>query len=181
MATRLFDTLSAKQAPAFGMWLALPGSFHARTVAQATPHASFILIDCEHGLVPLHNGAAETINAVASTKNAPSCLVRIPATGATTSTSWQIKYALDAGAQGIMVPMISTPEKAKEVVADAKFPPVGRRGFGSPFTQDVWQLSALDYLNSANEKTLILVQIETKEAVQNAKAIAEVDGIGEAP
>lgn len=74
---------------------------------------------------------------------------------------------------------ISTAEKAQEVVSDSRFPPDGRRGFGSPFTHGTWGVSASEYLKSANTSILVMVQIETKEAVDNVDAIAAVNGIGE--
>lgn len=96
--------------PAFGAWITLPHPFVARSVAVASPELSWLVIDCEHGLTPLQPGAAETIAAVAGLgPSAPSIIVRIPATGpaADASASWQIKYALDAGARGVIVPMVS--------------------------------------------------------------------------
>ena len=96
--------------PAFGAWLALPGPFAARSLAAASSDLSWVTIDCEHGLTPLQPGAAETIAAVSGLgPDAPSVLVRVPATGpgADASASWQIKYALDAGAKGVVVPMVS--------------------------------------------------------------------------
>lgn len=105
----LLQALHASK-PAFGVWATLPGSFVARTVAAASPHISWIVVDCEHGLIPLVPGAAETVAAVSGLgPNAASVLVRVPATGpaAEASASWQIKYALDAGARGIIVPMVS--------------------------------------------------------------------------
>ncbi|KDQ22164.1 hypothetical protein PLEOSDRAFT_1024554, partial [Pleurotus ostreatus PC15] len=175
----LLNSLKANKT-AFGVWLTLPGLFHARTVAQASPNISWICIDSEHGLVPLVPSAAETVasihGAVSGTAG-PSAIVRIPATGASDSTSWQIKYALDAGARGVIVPMVSTAEKAREVASDCRFPPIGRRGFGSPFTQGNWGLSTADYLTFANDSVVVMVQIETPEAVKNVKEIAGVDGI----
>lgn len=74
---------------------------------------------------------------------------------------------------------VSTPAQAREVVISSRFPPVGRRGFGSPYTQENWDIqTAGEYLNVANESVVVLVQIETREGVQNVQAIAEVDGIG---
>lgn len=108
MATHsLLSTFKASK-PAFGAWLTTPGIFHARTVAQASPHLTWVVVDCEHGLVPLVPGAAESIIAIhgAVPSGAPSAIVRIPATGVSQSTSWQIKYALDAGARGVLVPMV---------------------------------------------------------------------------
>lgn len=94
--------------PAYGAWLMLPGTFVARTVAEASPHLSWVMIDCEHGLTSLQHGAAEVIQAIQGVQggNGPSPIVRVPATGASASTSWQIKYALDSGARGVLVPMV---------------------------------------------------------------------------
>lgn len=173
----LLNALKTKK-PAFGAWLTAPGYFHARVVAQSSPHMSWIAVDCEHGLISLTPGAAESVAAITSVKgHSPSPLVRIPATGVSASTSWQIKYALDAGAKGVIVPMVSTVEKAKEVVSDCKFPPQGRRGFGSSYTHDMWGVTVPQYLSTANDEIVVMVQIETKEAVQNMKEIALVDGI----
>ncbi|KAG2356616.1 Pyruvate/Phosphoenolpyruvate kinase-like domain-containing protein [Suillus spraguei] len=175
----LLQALKASK-PAFGAWITLPGILNARTVAQASPHLSWVMIDCEHGLTSLQPGAAESIQAITGLgPNAPSPIVRIPATGFSNSTSWQIKYALDAGARGVLVPMVSTAEKAREIVADSRFPPGGRCGFGSPFTPSAWGVNAAEYLKSANENVVVMIQIETKEGVQNVGAIAAVDGIVE--
>jgi len=164
--------------PAYGAWITLPGVLNARAVAQASSHLSWVMIDCEHGLTSLQPGAAESIQAITGIgPDAPSALVRIPATGVSDSTSWQIKYALDAGARGVLVPMVSTAEKAREVVSDSCFPPGGRRGFGSPFTHGHWGISAAEYIKSANDSVVVMIQIETKEGVQNVDAIAAVNGI----
>ena len=74
---------------------------------------------------------------------------------------------------------VSTGEKAKEIVADSRFPPLGRRGFSSPFAPANWGVNASEYLTSANENILVMVQIETKEGVENVKEIAETAGIGQ--
>ncbi|GJE86721.1 phosphoenolpyruvate/pyruvate domain-containing protein [Phanerochaete sordida] len=166
--------------PAFGAWITLSSPFAARTVAAASPHLSWLVLDCEHGLTPLQPGAAETVAAVSGLgQSAPSILVRVPATGpaAEASATWQIKYALDAGARGVIVPMVSTAEQAQAVVSAARFPPVGTRGYGSPYTQASWGVSAADYLKIANESVLVLTQVETPQAYANIEAICAVEGL----
>jgi len=65
------------------------------------------------------------------------------------------------------------------VVADSKFPPMGRRGFGSPFTHEIWDVPAGEYLmGGANHNTIVMVQIEDRLALSNVDAIAAVEGIG---
>ena len=95
--------------PAFGAWLTLPGAMTARLAAASSPHLSWVLIDCEHGVASLQPGVGEIVQAVASLgPSAPSTIVRIPATGACAdgSANWQIKYVLDQGARGVLVPMV---------------------------------------------------------------------------
>ncbi|KAJ6517429.1 Pyruvate/Phosphoenolpyruvate kinase-like domain-containing protein [Mycena vitilis] len=169
MATHALLTAFRANKPAFGVWLTSPGFFHARIVAQASAQTAWIALDCEHGLTSLHPGLSESVAAIhgASPADAPSALVRIPATGVSASTSWQIKQALDAGARGVLVPMVSTAEKAREVAADSRFPPRGRRGFGSAFTHTNWGMSAPEYLEGANDAVIVMVQIETKEGLAN--------------
>jgi len=87
--------------------------------------------------------------------------------------------ALDAGAHGVLIPLLYTAEDAKKLVLSAKFPPQGQRGFGSPFPMATFsaELGASDYLQQANDALLTIVQIETKEAIENLDEIAAVDGI----
>ena len=71
-------------------------------------------------------------------------------------------------AHGIIVPLLRTAEDAKALVQSAKFPPVGQRGFGSPFSMEKFGgISQTEYLQQANDSLLTIVQIETKEALQN--------------
>ena len=76
---------------------------------------------------------------------------------------------------------MSTRAQATSVVAAARFPPQGIRGFGNPFTQLAWGpgVSAADYLARANDAVLVLVQIETREGMQNLEEILSVDGVGQ--
>jgi 2-keto-3-deoxy-L-rhamnonate aldolase RhmA len=108
MASQSLLRLFQAKKPAFGAWLSLPSSFVARTVAQASPHLSWMIIDCEHGLISLVPGAAEAVTAIqgAVPNGGPTPIVRIPATGISTSSSWQIKHALDSGARGVLVPLV---------------------------------------------------------------------------
>ncbi|KAF7345774.1 4-hydroxy-2-oxo-heptane-1,7-dioate aldolase [Mycena venus] len=182
MATHaLLKALKANK-PAFGVRLTSPGFFHALTVAQSSPELSWVMIDCEHGLTSLNSTLSESVAAIHGARSrpadSPSALVRIPATGISTSTSWQIKYALDAGARGVIVPMVSTVQQAREIASDSRFPPHGRRGFGSSYAHGNWGVSTSEYLAGANDAVSVMVQIETRESLDQVEEIAKVDGIG---
>jgi 4-hydroxy-2-oxoheptanedioate aldolase len=86
--------------------------------------------------------------------------------------------ALDAGAHGIIVPLIYTVDDAKRLVASAKFPPEGNRGFGSPFSPHAFTGEALtEYLQHANSSLITIVQIETKSALESVREIAAIPGV----
>jgi 4-hydroxy-2-oxoheptanedioate aldolase len=108
MVSQALLRLFQAKKPAFGAWLTVSNGFIARTVAQASPHLSWMVIDCEHGLISLVPGAAEAVTAIqgAVPNGGPTPIVRIPATGISASSSWQIKHALDGGARGVLVPMV---------------------------------------------------------------------------
>jgi 4-hydroxy-2-oxoheptanedioate aldolase len=77
------------------------------------------------------------------------------------------------------VPLLRTAQEAKDLVKASKFPPLGRRGFGSPFAMERFNPnpSMTEYLQQANDSLLTMVQIETQEALDSVEEIAAVDGI----
>lgn len=81
--------------------------------------------------------------------------------------------------QKILVPLLRNVEEAKNLVQSAKFPPLGKRGFGSPLAMERFNPipSMTEYLQQANSSLLTMVQIETKEALDAVDEIAAVDGI----
>ncbi|MEI6493086.1 MAG: aldolase/citrate lyase family protein [Verrucomicrobiota bacterium] len=85
-----------------------------------------------------------------------------------------IGQALDMGAAGVIVPVVNTVEEAKRVVQAAKFPPLGGRSYGGRRPIDV---EGRAYSDTANARTMLIVQIETPEAIENAAEIAAVDGV----
>jgi 4-hydroxy-2-oxoheptanedioate aldolase len=85
-----------------------------------------------------------------------------------------IGLMLDMGATGVIVPVVDTPEEAKAVVKAAKFPPLGGRSYGG--RRPIDRQGRL-YSDSANTETLLIVQIESPEAVANADRIAAVPGV----
>jgi 4-hydroxy-2-oxoheptanedioate aldolase len=85
---------------------------------------------------------------------------------------------LEAGAQGIMYPRCDDAAEAKQAVTWSKFGPLGRRGFdgGNPDTP-YCTLPMQRYIREANEQTFLVIQIEDRHALENARAIAEVEGV----
>ncbi len=85
--------------------------------------------------------------------------------------------ALDAGVHAVIAPMINTVEDAKQLVSFTKYIPDGDRSFGPTAALNVLGQQRDNYVTQANEKTLALAMIETKQAVGNMEAILDLDGI----
>ncbi|CAH0027967.1 unnamed protein product [Clonostachys rhizophaga] len=163
---RLLNMLRKGSKPVM-TFLGLPSIRTAQVVAQTGLDG--IIIDCEHGHIS-DDSMHVAVCAIASMGVSP--LVRIRMTHADL-----IKRALDAGAHGIVVPMINTPEEARAVVADAKFPPQGFRGQGSAFPAIALGIDTPEYITSANETLITCIQIESRQGVENVDAISAVEGV----
>ena len=127
-------------------------------------------MDLEH-----HAASVETANALmrAARVGTADILAR-PAKG----EFMRMGRILEAGAQGIMYPRCDSAEEAREVVKWAKFAPLGRRGIdtGNPDTP-YCSVPLAEYVKQANDETFLVVQLEDRDAVANARAIAEVEGV----
>ncbi|KAK4635594.1 4-hydroxy-2-oxo-heptane-1,7-dioate aldolase [Fulvia fulva] len=174
-ANRLQKALKSGKT-SFGGWQMLPGANLSRTIAR-TPNLDWICVDCEHGNIS-DDAMHESVAAIAACGVSP--VVRVA-----DGQHWMIKRALDAGAHGIIVPLLQTAQDAKNVVRFSKFPPQGNRGLGSPFAMEKFaeqtvngkELSLMDYYRQANDGIVVIVQIETASALEQIKEIAAVDGI----
>lgn len=90
----------------------------------------------------------------------------------------QLYRVLEDGATGMMFPLVNTPERAQQIVEATKFPPIGSRGQdGAGLDADYFVPTEEDYADAANRETFVIVQIETPQALENADAIASVEGI----
>ncbi|MFH1841382.1 MAG: aldolase/citrate lyase family protein [Candidatus Nealsonbacteria bacterium] len=87
-----------------------------------------------------------------------------------------VKKVMEAGAYGIIVPMINSPQEAEKAVKSIKYPPDGERGVGLYRAQG-FGADFEDYKNTINEESLVIVQIEHKKAVENIKEILSVKGV----
>jgi 2-keto-3-deoxy-L-rhamnonate aldolase RhmA len=166
MKNSLKSRLRANKTPCFGTWI----SSSSLVSLDALKGLGFewFMIDTEHSQVN-----PETLAAMVAVlgEGPPTPLVRVG-----NVDQYLVKQALDSGAQGILVPLVSTEAQAKAAVAFAKYPPDGVRGAAAAAASR-YGLELASYLRSANAETLVGVQIETKEALENLDAIASVDGV----
>ena len=85
-----------------------------------------------------------------------------------------IGRALDMACAGVMVPMVNTAQQARDIVIAAKFPPLGSRSYGGRRPIDIF---GREYSNTANEDSLLIIQIESTEGIENVEEIAAVPGV----
>ncbi|KAK2935243.1 aminotransferase [Fusarium oxysporum f. sp. vasinfectum] len=163
---RMLNALHTNRKPIM-TFLGLPSLRTAQIVASTGVDA--VIIDCEHGHISddsMHDATA----AIAAAGVSP--LVRLRMTHPDL-----IKRALDSGAHGIILPQVNTAEEASEVVKYSKFPPQGLRGQGSPFAGFAHNVDIATYVKTANETTIVCVQIESRQGVDNVDAICAVPGV----
>jgi 4-hydroxy-2-oxoheptanedioate aldolase len=154
--------------PCRGIWLNLPSTQSARILARMP--VDWLAIDAEHSPVGREILAQMTVSI--SEANGPAPLVRI-----SQATTENIKQALDAGAYGVITPMMNTREEVEHVVAWSKYPPAGQRSFGSAYAGLAFDQSMTDYLHHANQQTLTIIQVESKAALDNLDAMFSVPGV----
>jgi 2-keto-3-deoxy-L-rhamnonate aldolase RhmA len=140
----------------------------ARIAAAAG--AEFVIYDMEHT-----GWSIETIRTLIATCGAASLvpMVRVP-----TAQYHLISRPLDAGAMGIMVPMVQSEEQARLIAESGKYPPVGKRGAAFGVAHDDYVGGDVKQkIESANREGLLIAQIETVSGLESCERIAAVDGI----
>lgn len=145
-------------------WLSIGSSYAAEGVGHSGAHS--VTVDLQHGMLDFAD-ALQMMQAISATPATP--LVRVPSMDPA-----QIMHLLDAGAYGIICPMISTPEAAAELVAACRYPPVGKRSFG-PSRGLLY--GGADYVAEADATIMVIPMIETAEAVERIEEILDVEGI----
>jgi len=127
----------------------------------------WLFLDLEHTAMDAR--AAQTLLQAAGGR--VDCVLRVPLN----DEIW-IKKALDTGAAGVMIPQVNSAEEARKAVRFCKYPPVGGRSAGLARAQGYGE-KLQEYLDTANEATAVIVQIEHIEAVRNIEGILSVEGI----
>jgi 2-dehydro-3-deoxyglucarate aldolase/4-hydroxy-2-oxoheptanedioate aldolase len=154
---------------ALGAWL-LSGSPRVAEVLSRT-ELDWVGIDTEHA--PYSPEGVEA--AVRALEPEVTPLVRLPSVEA--AVAGEAKHALDSGAQGVLVPGVETAGDAEDVVRAAAFPPDGERGAAGTVRANGYGERFGDYVATANDETLVVVQLESREAVERAEEILAVDGV----
>src|SRR6185436_1823371 len=156
---------------ALGTWLQLH-SYQASRMLAAQGMFNWLLLDFEHTPVD-RSSAAQILSTIADV----SAGLVTPFARVSVGSVDQVKHALDAGAQGIIVPMVKSAEEVRAALRYTRFPPDGERGAGGLSPHLGFGVSRPVYIQRVNQEILFGVQIETLEAVENVDEILDVKGV----
>jgi len=129
----------------------------------------FVIYDMEHGRCDI-GLVAEMITSCRGTRLTP--IARVP-----DQYSFPLSRVLDLGARGVMVPRVESGEQMREVVAQLKYAPQGRRGVALGIAHDDYRPRGAAYFEQANEETVVIAIVETARALENLDDIVATPGL----
>jgi 2-keto-3-deoxy-L-rhamnonate aldolase RhmA len=152
--------------PAIGHWISLPCPAVAEVMSLYEP--DWLVVDTEHGPAGWET-VEDLLRAMQGTEVTP--LVRVAA-----NDPALIKQALDRGAMGVLVPLVSGPEEARSAARAARYPPEGIRGVAGTRASR-YGLTLPEYFAAWNREVLVACQIETPQGLEQVDGIAAVEGV----
>ncbi len=164
MKPNALKKLLADGKTAINGWVAIPSSYAVET--YSAQGFDSVTLDMQHGSITI-NDVLPLLQAICLSTATP--MVRVP-----WNNPADIMRALDAGAYGIICPMINTKAEAEAFVQAGRYAPMGSRSFG-PFRAA--QYAGADYWQHANTEVLLLGMIETTQAMENLDEILSVKGL----
>lgn len=166
MKTNILKKKLQRREITLGSWITLGHTSVAEIMAKSG--FEWLVVDMEHSVITLDT-AQELIQVIEGCGAVP--LVRVSENNANV-----IKRVMDAGAYGVIVPMVNTKKDAQAAVNAVKYPPVGTRGVGLARAQGYGQ-NFEEYRDWVNKESIVIVQIEHIDAVNNLESILSVKGI----
>ena len=149
-----------------GSWITLANPGIAEIMARAG--FDWLVVDLEHSVITIRE-AEELIRVIELNGVCP--LVRL-----SSNNEVQIKRVMDAGARGVVVPMVNSRKEAENAVASVYYPPLGRRGVGLARAQG-YGTDFEEYKTWLEKEAVLIVQVEHIQAVENLESILSVDQV----
>jgi len=168
-----FSGLIASKPPIIGAAISIGSILCAQIVARSG--FDWVLIDQEHAPTSPREATHLAHAVVAASAGQCVPIIRAPSHG----VEW-IKWALDSGAGGVIIPMVQSAREAEEILQKAIYPPLGQRSFGpflAPYADVDSTSDVAQYLSKRVKDLAIMPMIESVEGVKNAEAILSVKGV----
>ena len=162
-----FKAALASKTPQIGLWVVTAEPSMAEMIGTAG--FDWLVLDGEHAPNDIRS-LKEALTALNGSASHP--VVRIPV-----GEAWMVKQVLDAGAQTVLVPMVDTAEQARDMAAAMLYPPAGIRGMGASGARASRFGEIADYVATANDEVCLIVQAESRAALDNLDEILTVEGV----
>ena len=147
-----------------GCWLSLANTYSAEAIAKLG--FDWVCVDLQHGMID-YTDLAQMLPAISNSEATP--IVRVP-----WNEPYEIMKVLDAGAYGVIVPMVNNRAEAEQAVAACRYPPDGNRSFG-PIRGALY--GGKGYAQEANGQLACIAMIETREGIDNVAEIVATPGL----
>jgi 4-hydroxy-2-oxoheptanedioate aldolase len=167
LPTNLFKQALRRGKPQIGLWVGLADAYVAELLATAG--FDCLVIDAEHA----PNDPRSVLDQLQAMAPYPVHPIVRPVCGSVEL----IKQYLDIGAQTLIIPMVETPEQARQMVAATRYPTRGVRGVGSALARASRWNQIDDYLRRSDDEICVFVQVESVNALAHLEGIAAVDGV----
>lgn len=149
-----------------GLWVSLCSPYAAEAVAPAG--YDWALLDMEH--------SPNELTSLLGQLQAFSAWPTTPIVRPDWNDTVKVKRLLDLGVPGLLLPMVETLDEARAAVAATRYPPHGKRGVAGTMRANHFG-RVKDYYTEVENQTAVLIQLETVQAVENAEAFAEIEGV----
>jgi 4-hydroxy-2-oxoheptanedioate aldolase len=136
---------------------------------EKAKHYDFTWFEMQHSTLEFRDVEAMI---AACPRVAATPLIRLP-----DAQEWHIQHAMDIGALGVVIPTVDDVDRAREAAKWVRYPPVARRSQGSGQYGLIWGINGINYRQTINDNTLLVIMIETPTGVANAFDIASVPGV----
>lgn len=147
-----------------GCWLSLANTYSAEAISKLG--FDWVCVDLQHGMID-YPDLANMLPAISTSDATP--IVRVP-----WNEPYEIMKVLDAGAYGVIVPMVNNREEALQAVSACRYPPEGSRSFG-PIRGALY--GGRGYAQEANDQIACIAMIETQEGIEKVEEIASTPGL----
>ncbi len=147
-----------------GCWLSLANTYSAEAISKLG--FDWVCVDLQHGMID-YPDLANMLPAISTSDATP--IVRVP-----WNEPYEIMKVLDAGAYGVIVPMVNNREEALQAVSACRYPPAGSRSFG-PIRGALY--GGRGYAQEANDQIACIAMIETQEGIEKVEEIASTPGL----
>lgn len=163
----------SRELPVIGCTLGFGNLLSSQIMARVG--YDYVLIDMEHNPLSAREAGLMAHVVISASREQCKSIIRVPSH----SVEW-IKWALDSGSHGILVPMVRTKKEMETIIENAVYPPVGQRSFGPTMAifanMDVKATSA-SYFKETSKEVAVIPMIESVEGLENAEEICSVEGV----